>query len=138
MTLSPEELKLVVRIYLFVGLTLGAIIYLWARGRLTAELIKISYGSFLMAAIGWEVWFTYGLVGGDSVSERRSDALNAAIPQNINWIVNSIADVGMCLIGLYLVRRILGPQSKALSQWRWSGFPYSSAGSCCKIFMSSW
>lgn len=122
MALSPDELQLVIRIYLFVGLTLGALIFMKMTGRLSPWLARSSLAAFIITALGWEVWFTYGLVAGDTVNARRSDALNAAIPQDLNWALNSLADVGMCLIGLLLVRRVYGPANAAFRTWKWGAF----------------
>ena len=45
--------------------------------------------SFLIAAFGWELWVNYGILNGDEVTLRRSEALSCAIPLHINWFVNS-------------------------------------------------
>ena len=45
---------------------------------------KFYLGTFLTCAFGWEIWMTFGLVDGDPVSLRRSEALNTWIPENIN------------------------------------------------------
>ncbi len=50
-----------------------------------------------LMGIGWEIWFTYGLINGESVIERRADVLNQWIPLHLNWILNSLADAGVCL-----------------------------------------
>ena len=49
--------------------------------------------NFFICAAGFELWLTYGLFDGLPVSERRSDALNCAIPQDLNWVLNSLGDV---------------------------------------------
>jgi hypothetical protein len=49
--------------------------------------------------IGWELWFTYGWLDGDSVNLRRSVALNNWLPKNINWLMNSMGDAGAVLLG---------------------------------------
>ena len=59
--------------------------------------------SFLIAAIGWEIWVNFGLVDGDPVNIRRSDAMTCAIPMEINWLVNSIADTGIVWFAIILV-----------------------------------
>lgn len=122
MSLTADELALVIRLYLFVGLIVTALIVMKITGRLSSWIWDTSVGAFLATAIGWEIWFTYGLIGGDSVNQRRSDALNTAVPAHINWALNSVADVGMCLIGLYLVRLAYGSGSKVFKQWHWGAF----------------
>ncbi len=48
------------------------------------------YGySFAICALGWEIWYTFGLVSGVPVDERRAEALNWAGPPNINWVLTS-------------------------------------------------
>ena len=64
--------------------------------RLTMLLFKIS-------AVGWEVWITYGLVGGDSVDLRRPEILNKMIPRDINWLVNSLGDGSICIVAVPLI-----------------------------------
>ena len=62
--------------------------------------------SFVIAALGWELWINYGLLNGEEVNLRRSEALSCAIPMNINWIVNSLGDTGIVWFGILLVRWI--------------------------------
>ena len=51
--------------------------------------------AFLIAVFGWEIWINFGLLDGQHVTMRRSDALNCAIPSQINWLTNSIVDTGV-------------------------------------------
>jgi hypothetical protein len=79
--------------------------------------------SFLLCAFGWEIWFTYGLFGGQNVNDRRPVVLKRAIPQNINWLLNSIADAGsICLLGLFLVWVFYGFDTKPFNSWHWGAF----------------
>jgi len=79
--------------------------------------------SFLVCAIGWEIWFTYGLVNGDSVTTRRSLVLNTWIPLHINWIVNSMADAGtVCLGGIYLMWHLSGKNMQIFHRWHWKSY----------------
>ena len=83
----------------------------------------IYIGSFVVCAVGWEIWFTYGLIDGDSVIVRRSSALNSWIPFHINWIINSLADAGtVCLGGLWLMWRLSARDISVFTQWRWGSF----------------
>ena len=59
--------------------------------------------SFLIAAFGWELWVNYGILNGDEVTLRRSEALSCAIPLHINWLVNSLADTGIVWFAIILV-----------------------------------
>jgi hypothetical protein len=59
--------------------------------------------SFLIAAIGWEIWVNFGLVDGDPVNLRRSGAMTCAIPMEINWLVNSLADTAIVWFAIILV-----------------------------------
>ena len=34
-----------------------------------------------ISALGWEIWFTYGLVDGQPVDQRRPEPLNRAMPR---------------------------------------------------------
>lgn len=82
--------------------------------------IWIIYGlTFLICAFGWEIWFTYGLVDGQSVNIRRPAALNALIPQNINWLMNSLADAGIGVNGLLYVWLFTKNKSTILDKFRW-------------------
>jgi hypothetical protein len=80
-------------------------------------------GAFLTCALGWEIWMTFGLVDGDPVSLRRSEVLNTWLPQNINWILNSLGDAGaVCLGGLWLMWRYAGKDTKVFNSWDWGAF----------------
>ena len=80
-------------------------------------------GAFLTCALGWEIWMTYGLVDGDPVSLRRSEVLNTWLPQNINWILNSLGDAGaICLGGLWLMWRYAGKDTRVFKSWDWGAF----------------
>ena len=84
---------------------------------------KFYLGTFFVCAFGWEIWMTFGLVDGDPVSLRRSDALNLWIPQNINWMLNSLADAGTIgLGGLWLMWRFSGKNSIVFNVWNWRAF----------------
>jgi hypothetical protein len=82
------------------------------------------YGAcFVACAIGWELWFTYGWVAGDPVDLRRAQVLSAAIPINLNWFLNALADAGsVCLVGLVLVWRFFGDPALVFLRWHWGAF----------------
>lgn len=83
---------------------------------------KVYIASFLICAIGWEVWFTYGLIDGQSVNIRRPAELNALLPQNINWILNSLADAGIVLNGIFYVWIFSSDKKKLFTAWSWKEF----------------
>ncbi|MBT6115116.1 MAG: hypothetical protein HOH41_05325, partial [Porticoccaceae bacterium] len=82
------------------------------------------YGAmFVVCALGWELWFNYGLVAGDSVSVRRVDILNQMIPLHINGLLNSLADAGtICCGGLLLVWLLMGRGDSVYREWNWRVF----------------
>ena len=84
---------------------------------------SIYLGVFVACALGWELWFTYGWIDGDSVNVRRSDALNNWIPIHINWLLNSMADAGTISVGgLWLMWKYSGKNSQVFKQWNWPAF----------------
>ena len=82
------------------------------------------YGySFAICALGWEIWYTFGLVSGVPVDERRAEALNRAVPQNINWILTSGFDAGaVCLVALLLMWIMYGFKPTAFERFHWPAF----------------
>merc|ERR1739838_292361 len=71
----------------------------------------------VICGVGWEVWYNYGVWGGDPVDQRRPEPLNTIMPKHINWMLNSLDDGAICMgaIGLiYLVRK------EGLRQFSWS------------------
>ena len=100
--MSFEEIRYIAIVY--ASSIIPILILIKYRYELPKWVPAIYLGSFIVCALGWEIWFTYGLINGESVIERRSDILNQWIPLHINWIVNSLADAGtVCLGGLWLI-----------------------------------
>ncbi|MGB0922441.1 MAG: hypothetical protein ACPG06_00525 [Alphaproteobacteria bacterium] len=123
MELTELEQATVFRVYAAVTLSIIVPLLLIWRKRLDGWAVRTGLIGFLMCAIGWEIWFTFGLVDGLAVDARRSAALNAAIPQNINWLMNSLGDMGICFMGLlfaWLATR--RDQAKAFGRWHWGAF----------------
>jgi len=89
---------------------------LYLFGRLPKWVMAVYGYAFAICAIGWEIWYTYGLVGGLPVNERRAPAISEAIPLHLNWVLTSLFDASICVIALYLVwlRRELRPMSAGL------------------------
>ena len=96
---------------------------LYALGKLPRWVAAVYLFSFLVCAVGWEIWFTFGLWGGAPVNGRRPQAMNLAIPQYANWALNSLADAAViCLVGLFLVWLIYGRGPTPFRGWRWGAF----------------
>ena len=119
--MSFEETRFIFIVY--TSSILPIILYMKYRSRLPNWVPVIYVGSFIICALGWEIWFTYGLVNGDSVIERRADVLNQWIPLHLNWILNSLADAGtVCLGGLWLLWITNGKNENVFLQWQWGSF----------------
>ncbi len=115
--MSPTTIATIV--YTSAFLPLLVLIVLSLLNKLPKWVWKIYLLTFIICAFGWEIWFTYGLVDGQSVNIRRPDALNALIPQNINWFVNSLADAGIGVNGLFYVWLFSSLRSSILDKWSW-------------------
>ncbi len=123
MSLTGEQLATVVTVYLSSVLPAAIILGLYLLGRFPRWLFLLTVAAFAACALGWEVWLTYGLVDGLDVNSRRPDALIAAIPMHINWVLNSLADAtAIGLTGVLLVWLVYGRSERAFIQWRWGAF----------------
>lgn len=121
--MTLEQIRLVIVVYTSALLPLILVPYLLRGGVIPRWTWPVYIGSFLACALGWELWFTYGWVAGDSVEVRRGDALNAALPMHLNWALNSLADAGsICLVGLWLMWRSQGRNSRVFEHWHWGAF----------------
>ncbi|MCH1530578.1 MAG: hypothetical protein L7T25_04505, partial [Gammaproteobacteria bacterium] len=89
-----EELRVVVVVYTTAILPIIILFNLYLKGQLSSSTLKIYFTTFICCALGWELWFTYGIYAGDPVDIRRSDILNQFLPKHINWLMNSLADAG--------------------------------------------
>ena len=78
-------------------------LYLIYKNQMKKWIALTLLSSFLVTAIGWEIWVNFGLVDGDPVNLRRSGAMTCAIPMEINWLVNSLADTGIVWFAIILV-----------------------------------
>jgi hypothetical protein len=113
-----EELRVVVVVYTTAIVPIIILFNLYLKNQLPRSLLKIYLSSFLICALGWELWFTYGLYAGDPVDLRRSEVLNQFIPKNINWFLNSLADAGtISLGGILLTGKIMGSDRTVFNQW---------------------
>lgn len=119
--MSFEEIRYIAVVY--ASSIIPILILIKYRYELPKWVPAIYLGSFIVCALGWEIWFTYGLIDGESVIERRSNILNQWIPLHINWIVNSLADAGtVCLGGLWLIWVMGNKKNYIFNNWRWSSF----------------
>ena len=104
-----EELRLVVVVYTTAIFPIIILFSMHLKDQLPRSILKIYLSSFLICALGWELWFTYGIYAGDPVDIRRSEILNQYIPKNINWLMNSLADAGtISLGGILLTGKLMG------------------------------
>lgn len=118
--LSGQQIVTLVIIYASSLIPLLILTILYAAGKLPRWVAAAYLLSFVVCAIGWEIWFTFGLWGGAPVSERRPPVMNLAIPQSVNWALNSLADAAaVCLVGLMLVWLVYGRRSTPFRRWRW-------------------
>ncbi len=121
--MSLEYIRVIIVVFSSALVPLVLVPWLFNRGRLPRWALKAYLGSFLLCALGWELWFTYGWVSGDSVDLRRNELLNQFIPLHINWVLNSLADAGaITLVGLWLMWRSSGRQSQVFESWQWGPF----------------
>ena len=119
--MSFEEIRFIFVVY--ASSILPIILFMKYRSKLPNWVPIIYVGSFIVCALGWEIWFTYGLINGEPVIERRADVLNQWIPLHLNWIVNSLADAGtVCLGGLYLMWALNNKEQSIFLKWRWGPF----------------
>ena len=118
-----EYLRVIVVVYTSALLPLMIVPWLYRRGRLPSWVFAAYLGSFLLCALGWELWFTYGLWAGDPVDVRRSAVLTQFIQIHINWLMNSLADAGsITLVGLWFMWLSNGRRSEVFQSWHWWPF----------------
>jgi len=120
MDLSAEQTVTVLVVYSAALVPLAGLALIFSLGKLPRWIAAVYMLSFLACAAGWEVWLTFGLCGGEEVDVRRPEALSRAIPQSVNWLLNSLADAsGICLVGLLLVWLAYRRKPTAFREWRW-------------------
>tara|TARA_Y100000768_G_scaffold372684_1_gene340562 strand:- start:5498 stop:6088 length:591 start_codon:yes stop_codon:yes gene_type:complete len=119
--MSFEEIRVITIVYLAVLLPL--LIYFTNKSKLPSWIPSFYIVSLVVCALGWELWFTYGWLDGDAVNIRRSEALNTWLPKDINWLMNSMADVGAVLCGgVWLMWITHKKDSIVFKKWKWSAF----------------
>ena len=120
-SLTGEQLRLVVIVYTSALVPLVLIPFLHLRKRIPSWVLPVYIATFVVCALGWEIWFNYGVAFGDSVVDRRAIAITQRIPLHLNWILNSLADAGtICCGGLLLVWMANGRQVGVFRDWSWS------------------
>jgi len=100
--LNGIEYWLVIRLYIAASIPVILSSYYLIRKKVSLSVALTLISAFLITAFGWELWLTYGLAGGLPVDQRRSAMLTCAIPVNLNWFLNSLGDVLVVWIGLFL------------------------------------
>jgi hypothetical protein len=119
--MSFEEIRIICIVYASVILPL--IIYFKYKSVLPLWVPSIYFVSFFACAIGWEIWFTYGLVDGVPVDLRRTEALNDWLPKDINWLLNSLGDAGAVMLGgLWFMWRYAKKDYDVFNKWSWDAF----------------
>ena len=128
MSLSESQTFTVTVLYAASLLPALVIFALFLVGKFPRWLMATYVGSFILCAIGWELWISYGLVDGLDVASRRPQAMNEVIPMHINWVLNSLGDAAAVgLAGVFLVWLAYGRTNSAFMAWRWGAFAILSA-----------
>jgi len=117
--LNDFEFWIVVRLYFAASIPVFLLLRHIFLKKNISYVSKVLIWSFVIAAIGWEIWLTYGLGGGLEVDERRSIALSCAVPQNVNWLMNSLADVFIVWVGILLVDKLFKERGSVFLKWEW-------------------
>ena len=71
---------------------------------------------FTICALGWELWWTFGIFG-DSVEDRRGHCANRTIPMEINWLLNSSTDGKIMLMCILLSWLSFGCSTRQFGCW---------------------
>ena len=118
-----EEIRIVCVVYISALFPVFLLLYLKNKKSLPKWIPSVYIIAFFVCAIGWELWFTYGWIDGDSIDLRRSANLNIMIPKHINWLMNSMGDAGtVCLGGLWLIWVSSGKNKSIFHLWNWPAF----------------
>jgi len=96
--------------------------------KLPKPVVQLYVIGFLLSALGWEMWWTFGWIPpGQGVNQRRCPSnpddcfQNLALPQIINWVITSLYDAAIvCSLGLGFVLRVYG--RGVLMTWHWKVF----------------
>ena len=123
MEITFEQARLVFVVYNSAIIPLILIPYLYFKNSIPEWVPLVYFAMFIICALGWEIWFTYGFVEGDNVDSRRSDVLSQLIPMHVNWLMNSLADAGtICMGGLFITWSLMKRDSAMFHIWKWKCF----------------
>ncbi|MDB9985539.1 hypothetical protein OAD84_01105 [Pelagibacterales bacterium] len=120
--LEQDEWRKVMVIFTSIFVTMSVVLYTTLTGKNKKWMISTLIASFLIAVFGYEIWINFGIWNGQDVSMRRSDALNCAIPMQINWLTNSIVDTGVAWLGIILVNIYYKNSSVPFEKFVWPAF----------------
>lgn len=116
--LDSFEWRRVIVIYFVSIAPLVLYLYLTYKGTMKKWVTYTVVSSFFIAMFGWEIWINFGLLDGQAVNLRRSEALSCAVPSSINWLTNSLGDVSIVWFGIilltYFYRNLSSPFEKFL------------------------
>jgi hypothetical protein len=119
MELTEQQAFVVRNLYLSALVPLAVMTVVYLIGRLPRWVMAVYLYSFVICALGWEIWYTYGLLGGLPVDARRAPAMSEAIPQNLNWILTSLFDAAVCVVGLFLIWLVYAFKDTGFKGWKW-------------------
>jgi hypothetical protein len=88
------------------------------RGALRPWVVRTAALCSVAAVLGFELWFTYGLLDGQPVNERRPEPLNRSMPLHINWLLNSLSDGSICMVGMLIIHVVDGEPGLRGPKWR--------------------
>ena len=119
--MSYEEIRVIFIVYSSVILPL--ILLIKYRLQVPSWALKTYIFSFIACALGWELWFTYGIWDGLPVDMRRSDQLNNWLPLHMNWLLNSLGDAGaVCMGSIWLSWLVKKKDITIFKEWKWDVF----------------
>ena len=119
--MSLDEVRVIAVVYFAVFIPL--LIYIFRKSALPNWVPTFYIVGIVVCALGWELWFTFGWLNGDPVNIRRSETLNYWLPQNINWLMNSMGDSGTVLLGgSWLMWLSHNKNNLIFQKWKWSAF----------------
>jgi hypothetical protein len=119
MELTEGQAFIVRNLYGTALVPLAFMIGLYRFGKVRKWVMAVYGYAFVICAVGWEIWYTYGLIGGLPVDERRAPAMSEAIPIHLNWVLTSLFDAAICVIALFLVWMVAGRRDDAFERIRW-------------------
>ena len=120
--LESIEWRRVVIIYSVASAPIIFSLYLFFFSNFKRWILYTVISSFFIAIFGWEIWLNFGLVDGQHVDLRRSEALGCAIPYQINWLTNSLGDVSVVWFGIILLDYFYKKSNAQFEKFLWPAF----------------